>query len=204
MNEPFEENPVTGVARDSVPRMPRRDIHMRVFGQTALDVAWHFIQRWNYTRYVCKSKDHVDPLAISGSAAAQMAHNDRVAGEMGPRTAASAAAASDQSSTSGMFASAFDSNDPYQNPTGGAGGGSGQEKSEDDKNLVLSNNGKDGVTLCSSRTSFSNLSGRGGNLLDDFQVSMVGWCFGLDRPESEWELLCSHTRTYYLLAPSLV
>ena len=76
VQDAFEENPMTGVARDSVPRMPRRDIHMRVFGQTALDVAWHFIQRWNYTRHANKSKEQVDPLVISGSAAAQMAKND--------------------------------------------------------------------------------------------------------------------------------
>ena len=71
-----EDNPITGVARDTIPRMPRRDIHMRVFGQAALDVAWHFIQRWNYVRYVSKNQKYVDPLLISGSGAAEMMAND--------------------------------------------------------------------------------------------------------------------------------
>ena len=63
----MEDNPVTGQHRDTTPRMPRRDIHMRVFGQTALDVSWHFVQRWNYVRYVSKSQKYVDPLVISGA-----------------------------------------------------------------------------------------------------------------------------------------
>jgi len=72
----FEENPVTGAHRDSTPRMPRRDIHMRVFGQTALDISWHFVQRWNYVRYVSNNKKHVDPLLVSGAGAAEMVEND--------------------------------------------------------------------------------------------------------------------------------
>ncbi|GMH76537.1 hypothetical protein TL16_g07117 [Triparma laevis f. inornata] len=46
----MDENPVTGTNRAATPRMPRRDIHMRVFGQTALDISWHFVQRWNYNQ----------------------------------------------------------------------------------------------------------------------------------------------------------
>ena len=76
VNKTLEDNPVTGVARDSIPRMPRRDVHMRVFGQTALDVSWHFVQRWNYTRYVGKASKFVDPLTISGAAASDMLSSD--------------------------------------------------------------------------------------------------------------------------------
>jgi len=77
VHKAFEDNPVVGTGRANIPRMPRRDIHMRVFGQTALDVAWHFVQRWNYTRYVSKAQRHgVDPLAIYGAGAAEMMASD--------------------------------------------------------------------------------------------------------------------------------
>jgi len=78
VNKAFEENPVTGTSRNNIPRMPRRDIHMRVFGQTALDVAWHFIQRWNYTRYVSGKNTRTDPLCIYGAGAAEMMASDHV------------------------------------------------------------------------------------------------------------------------------
>ncbi|GMH55517.1 hypothetical protein TrRE_jg10713 [Triparma retinervis] len=79
VNKAMEDNPGPGTNRSTIPRMPRRDIHMRVFGQTALDVAWHFIQRWNYTRYVSKSKTQgVDPLCIYGAGAAEMMSSDHV------------------------------------------------------------------------------------------------------------------------------
>jgi len=78
MANPFDQNPVTGTQRNKVPRMPRRDIHMRLFGQSAVDVAWHFIQRWNYTRYVSHSQRTHTPLQPSGAGAMEMLQVDDV------------------------------------------------------------------------------------------------------------------------------
>ena len=52
--------------RGHVPRMPWRDIHGCVVGTGALDVAWHFIQRWNYTRYINHEKKTHPALLPSG------------------------------------------------------------------------------------------------------------------------------------------
>ncbi|GMI14270.1 hypothetical protein TrLO_g13085 [Triparma laevis f. longispina] len=52
--------------RDYIPRMPWRDIHGCIVGTVALDVAWHFIQRWNYTRYANKERKTQPALLPSG------------------------------------------------------------------------------------------------------------------------------------------
>ncbi|KAI9486219.1 MAG: hypothetical protein EXX96DRAFT_626299 [Benjaminiella poitrasii] len=46
LDKPFEDNQ----DRTRLPRMPWHDISMRVVGQSARDVARHFVQRWNYLR----------------------------------------------------------------------------------------------------------------------------------------------------------
>ena len=76
INNTTLQNPVTGTQRNKIPRMPRRDIHMRIFGQTALDISWHFIQRWNYTRYVSHSQKLYRPLVPSGAGAMEMLKMD--------------------------------------------------------------------------------------------------------------------------------
>ena len=41
---------VSMVDRTVVPRMPWHDVHLQTFGQTAQDLARHFIQRWNFVK----------------------------------------------------------------------------------------------------------------------------------------------------------
>ncbi|XP_038642758.1 phospholipase D1-like [Scyliorhinus canicula] len=48
LDKPFEDF----IDRTSTPRMPWRDIGVVVHGGAALDVARHFIQRWNFTKTV--------------------------------------------------------------------------------------------------------------------------------------------------------
>lgn len=51
VNKPFEDL----VDRASVPRMPWHDVHCSIAGPAAQDVAYHFIQRWNF---VCSKNDY--------------------------------------------------------------------------------------------------------------------------------------------------
>jgi len=44
-NGPFDEEILD---REHIPRMPWHDIHMAVEGETAMDVSYNFIQRWNH------------------------------------------------------------------------------------------------------------------------------------------------------------
>ncbi|KDO35626.1 hypothetical protein SPRG_00470 [Saprolegnia parasitica CBS 223.65] len=50
VDRPFEDL----VDRESVPRMPWHDVHCSLQGEAVLDVALHFIERWNF---VCAKKD---------------------------------------------------------------------------------------------------------------------------------------------------
>eukprot|EP00519_Triparma_laevis_P003835 CAMPEP_0182497038 /NCGR_PEP_ID=MMETSP1321-20130603/5585_1 /TAXON_ID=91990 /ORGANISM="Bolidomonas sp., Strain RCC1657" /LENGTH=1384 /DNA_ID=CAMNT_0024700801 /DNA_START=176 /DNA_END=4327 /DNA_ORIENTATION=+ len=61
---PLEDNPLHD--RETTSRMPWRDIHGCIVGTVALDVAWHFIQRWNYTRYANKERKSQPALLPSG------------------------------------------------------------------------------------------------------------------------------------------
>ncbi|CAF3929799.1 unnamed protein product [Rotaria sp. Silwood1] len=56
----LEDYTTDSVARTLVPRMPWHDEALVVFGQTARDVARHFIQRWN----IHKSYNDVEDLAV--------------------------------------------------------------------------------------------------------------------------------------------
>ncbi|CAF5037012.1 unnamed protein product, partial [Rotaria sp. Silwood1] len=72
----LEDYTTDSVARTLVPRMPWHDEALVVFGQTARDVARHFIQRWNihkcetylkndsYPFLLPKSYDDVEDLAV--------------------------------------------------------------------------------------------------------------------------------------------
>ena len=71
----MDDNP--GFDRSSIPRMPWRDIHMCVKGTVALDVAWHFIQRWNYTRYANGIKKLVPAIAPSGQGSVALSWLDK-------------------------------------------------------------------------------------------------------------------------------
>ncbi|OQS05663.1 phospholipase D, Pi-PXTM-PLD [Thraustotheca clavata] len=51
VDRPFEDL----VDRESIPRMPWHDVHCSLQGEAALDVALHFIERWNF---VCAKKDN--------------------------------------------------------------------------------------------------------------------------------------------------
>ena len=73
--KPLEDNPTFD--RSSIPRMPWRDIHMCIKGTVALDVAWHFIQRWNYTRYANGIKHRVPAIAPSGQGSVALSWLDR-------------------------------------------------------------------------------------------------------------------------------
>ena len=42
-------------SRTEIPRMPWRDQGMVVFGESARDLARHFIQRWNQTKVILKT-----------------------------------------------------------------------------------------------------------------------------------------------------
>lgn len=46
LDKPFEDN----LDRTTLPRMPWHDISMRLVGQSARDIARHFVQRWNLLR----------------------------------------------------------------------------------------------------------------------------------------------------------
>ncbi|KAI8376326.1 uncharacterized protein BYT42DRAFT_498917 [Radiomyces spectabilis] len=46
LDRPFEDN----MDRSKLPRMPWHDVSMRLCGQSARDVARHFVQRWNFLR----------------------------------------------------------------------------------------------------------------------------------------------------------
>jgi len=63
--------------RERIARMPWRDIHGCVKGTVALDVAWHFIQRWNYTRYVNKDRKVVPAILPSGLGSLALSWLDR-------------------------------------------------------------------------------------------------------------------------------
>ena len=81
MNKPFEDF----VDRDRVPRMPWHDIASRVSGDSAKDVARHFIQRWNFTKME-KAKDRNDyPLLVPKAYGAQ-GEEGRRRKTMGSRT----------------------------------------------------------------------------------------------------------------------
>ncbi|XP_063969847.1 phospholipase D1-like [Lytechinus pictus] len=60
---PFDET----VDRSSVPRLPWHDIAAVVYGKAALDVARHFIQRWNFTKEQKKKEMPNLPLLIPKS-----------------------------------------------------------------------------------------------------------------------------------------
>ncbi|XP_030843642.1 phospholipase D1 [Strongylocentrotus purpuratus] len=62
---PFEET----MDRSSVPRLPWHDIAAVVHGKAALDVARHFIQRWNFTKEQKKKEMSDVPLLIPKSSA---------------------------------------------------------------------------------------------------------------------------------------
>uniref|UniRef100_A0A673KBB5 phospholipase D n=1 Tax=Sinocyclocheilus rhinocerous TaxID=307959 RepID=A0A673KBB5_9TELE len=49
LNKPFDDF----IDRYKTPRMPWHDIGVLVHGKAARDIARHFIQRWNFTKYVC-------------------------------------------------------------------------------------------------------------------------------------------------------
>lgn len=52
----------SSIDRNSVPRLPWHDIQCKIYGEGALDVARHFIERWNYTKY--ESKDTINDFLI--------------------------------------------------------------------------------------------------------------------------------------------
>lgn len=47
LNMPFQDS----IDRSTTPRMPWHDLSCVIVGTTARDVARHFIQRWNYTKF---------------------------------------------------------------------------------------------------------------------------------------------------------
>uniref|UniRef100_A0A672JQ14 Phospholipase n=1 Tax=Salarias fasciatus TaxID=181472 RepID=A0A672JQ14_SALFA len=59
LDKPFEDN----IDRTQVPRMPWRDLSAAMHGKAARDVARHFIQRWNFTKY----KDDFYPYLLPKS-----------------------------------------------------------------------------------------------------------------------------------------
>uniref|UniRef100_A0AAX7TC14 Phospholipase n=1 Tax=Astatotilapia calliptera TaxID=8154 RepID=A0AAX7TC14_ASTCA len=59
LDRPFEDN----IDRTTVPRMPWRDLSAAFHGKAARDVARHFIQRWNFTKY----KDDFYPYLLPKS-----------------------------------------------------------------------------------------------------------------------------------------
>jgi len=73
---PLEDNDLHD--RKTIPRMPWRDIHSCIKGTVALDVAWHFIQRWNYTRYVNSLKESHPAITPSGLGNLALSWLDRV------------------------------------------------------------------------------------------------------------------------------
>jgi phosphatidylserine/phosphatidylglycerophosphate/cardiolipin synthase-like enzyme len=83
---PLQDNPLHDRAK--VARMPWRDIHSCIKGTVALDVAWHFIQRWNYTRYHNKVRKDVPAILPSGLGSLALSWLDRkddaVAGVVSP------------------------------------------------------------------------------------------------------------------------
>jgi phosphatidylserine/phosphatidylglycerophosphate/cardiolipin synthase-like enzyme len=50
------------IDRTKCPRMPWHDVHCRLEGQPARDVARHFIQRWNYSIATRSKKEKMHPL----------------------------------------------------------------------------------------------------------------------------------------------
>jgi phospholipase D1/2 len=53
------------IDREKVPRMPWHDLHLMVEGESALDLARHFIEYWNHAKYdLDKNKDKNNAQAI--------------------------------------------------------------------------------------------------------------------------------------------
>ncbi len=75
VDSPLLDNPTHD--RNVNPRMPWRDIHGCIRGTVALDVGWHFIQRWNYTRYVNKQKDFIPAILPSSLGSLALSWLDR-------------------------------------------------------------------------------------------------------------------------------
>ncbi|TSL34512.1 Phospholipase D2 [Bagarius yarrelli] len=78
LDQPFQDN----VDRAHVPRIPWRDLGAVVHGKAARDLARHFIQRWNFTKYKAKfypyllPKSHITanelPFIVPGSSKASV------------------------------------------------------------------------------------------------------------------------------------
>ena len=55
--------------RSLFPRMPWHDIHVRLHGQPAVDVARHFIERWEHAASLQVCAFDITPAAIAGTPA---------------------------------------------------------------------------------------------------------------------------------------
>jgi len=51
---------VESVPRESCPRMPWHDVHLRLIGPAVNDISRHFIERWNHARFEDRSKSSLN------------------------------------------------------------------------------------------------------------------------------------------------